>query len=91
MASKRNQYKASRAKTEREIMLREHEKQVSRLKRWCEKHDVPLKTFDEADAEDICVYSKSDYELEDERHMIFEDNDSYFLTPKDYEMYRSYC
>lgn len=89
MASKTNLYKASRAKTEHERMLREHEKQVNRLKRWCEKHNVPLKNFDEADAEDICVVSRSDYELEDERYIILEDNDSYFLTPEDYEKYKN--
>lgn len=90
MTGRKSIYKAGRAQTERERALREHGKAVNRLKRWCEKHHVTLKDFSEADAEDICVVSRNDYELEDERYIILFDNDSYFLNQKDYEKWKNH-
>lgn len=88
MTSRKSIYKAGRAQTEHERALRAHGKAMNKLKRWCEKYHVTLKTFDEADAEDVCAVSRSDYEIGDERYIILFDNDSYFLTPKDYEKWK---
>lgn len=85
MTSRRNKYKKARVQTERERELREYGIAFKKLKRWAEKNNVTLKNFDEADAEDICVLSRDDYEIGDERYIMLQDNESYFLNKRDYE------
>ena len=68
-----------------ERMLRQHRSEVRKLKKWCNEAGVKVLTYSEASDEDICALSKEEYDLGDERKLIAEDNESYFLTPDAYE------
>lgn len=71
--------------SERELITRRFHKDVRSFKEWCDKHGVPYSTFDTAEEEDICVLSRNEYHLHEERKSILEDEEDYFLNPAAYE------
>ena len=74
-----------RAYNEKELEHRRHLSNVRHLKKWCEEHNLECRTWEDAQLTDICVVSTSDYDLYEERSTCVQDNDSYFLSPVDYE------
>lgn len=74
-----------KAYSEQEFITRRFHKDVRQFKEWCDKHGVPYSTFDTAEEEDICVLSKNEYHLHEERRSILEDEEDYFLNPAAYE------
>ena len=73
---------------EREIRI--HHNQVRKLKQWCLENNVELKKFYEASPQDICVLSLSDYDLLDCKNNIEVDNDSYFISDENLEVWKNY-
>lgn len=71
--------------SEKELIIRRFHKDVRQFKAWCDKHGVPYSTFDTAEQEDVCVLSKNEYHLHEERKSIIEDDEDYFLNPAAYE------
>lgn len=68
-----------------ERVLRQYHADVRRTKKQCDKMGVKLLTYSEAKSQDVCILSRNEYDLMDIRKNIFKDNESYFLTPEDYE------
>jgi hypothetical protein len=66
-------------------LARAHARSIRTAQNWCAEHNYTLKTFSEADPYDICIVSKSEYDLHEFRKDIAEDNDSRFLEPNGYE------
>lgn len=77
--------KASKPMKLSERMKRQYSSDVRKFKKWCNDNNISYRTFNQADSYDICVLSKSEYEIRDERSQITQDNESYFLNPYDYE------
>jgi hypothetical protein len=82
---KRAVRRSRRVYSERELELRKHHSNVRFLKKWCEQHDLECRDWDHASFTDICVVSLSDYDVHEERTTCVEDNESWFLSPGDYE------
>lgn len=87
MAARHSKITRDRRKvySERELITRRFHKDVRCFKEWCDKHGVPYSTFDTAEEEDICVLSRNEYHLHEERKSILEDEEDYFLNPAAYE------
>lgn len=66
-------------------LARAHKRRCIVLGGWCNEHGFVSKTYEEADPYDICVISRSDYDLQEFRKDIASDNDSRFLDPTAYE------
>lgn len=62
-----------------------YNREVRNFIKWCEEHDIKYHRYGEALFDDICVLSRSEFDIHDSKQIIFEDNESYFLSPKDYE------
>ena len=77
--------RSKRIPSVRETETRRHHSNVRFLKRWCEQHNTACKSWNDAEPDDMCVVSRSDYDLNESRSNCLEDNESYFLTLKDYE------
>ena len=67
--------------------IRQYHSDVRKVKTWCENHGILLKSWDNASSTDVCILSKSEYDVHDYRKVLDEDNESYFLSPLDYENY----
>lgn len=78
---------ARKAISQAEREVRQHHSDVRHLKKWCERSNTFPKTWDQAELSDVCVLSRSEYDLREERISVIEDNESYFLSHEDYEMW----
>ena len=58
---------------------------VRKIKDWCKENEATLRSYSEADLYNVCIASKSEYDLYEFRKDIAEDNESYFLDAEDYE------
>lgn len=87
MAARHSPIRRSRRNTysEETLLNRRYYSDSRRFKKWCEEHGMTPRHYDIAEADDICVLSKSDFHLNDTRSSIVENNGDYFLTPEDYE------
>lgn len=82
--------KTSRAKKmmgTREYAKRTFGIQVRKAKLWCEKNGFELKSHSNAQDYDICILSRSEYDLEAYRKDV-EEQESYFLTEDAYERWK---
>lgn len=75
----------TRIQSQSELEARRYHKEVRDFKEWCKEHNIYYLTYEEASDKDICVLSTLEYELHDTKSLISDENESYFLTPKDYE------
>ena len=79
--------RSKRVQSMKETETRKHHSNVRFLKRWCEEHNTICKNWNDAKSDDICVVSRSDYDLHEYRSNCVEDNESYFLKQEDYEQW----
>lgn len=64
---------------------RAYNRAVRKYQEWCEEHHLSLKTWSEADSYDICVISKSEYDVGEYRKKVVADNQSYFMEEDSYD------
>lgn len=70
------------------LLKRRFHKDVRDLKERCEINNMILLTYEETDVGYyICVLSSHDYEIGSQWTDCSEDNENYFLSPEDYELY----
>ena len=70
-----------------EKIKRAYNAKIRKIIRWCEENEHILLNYDDANMDDICILSKSEYDLHECKRNIAEDNESYFLTQDSYEEY----
>lgn len=71
--------------SEKELCTRRYHGDVRHLKKWCEEHGMILKHYDVAEPEDVCVLSRNEYHLHEQRSAVCENEEDYFLSIEDYE------
>lgn len=76
---------SKRVQSQEEREKRDYHREVRYLKKWCNERGLIYKRWAEAQHEDICVLSRSEYDLGDFKQNCVEDNESYFLSPQGYE------
>lgn len=69
----------------RELDQRRFNKQVKRVKKFCEDQDITLHTWDEADGDELCVISTDEYYVGSRRDYLKEDASCYFVAEEFYE------
>ena len=77
--------KTTKRQTCREMMIRHHHRNVRNLQDWCLENDAEAIPYKDAEEYDICVCSKSEYELHEYRKNCSPENESWFLNQEDYE------
>lgn len=75
----------TRVQSQAEREKRQHHSEVRKLKQWCYQNGIICKSYKEAENDDICVLSRSEYDLHEAKAYLVEDNESYFLSPTSYE------
>lgn len=64
--------------------LRRYHRDVKKLKKLCEEHEIVLKSYDEALNDDICVLSKNDYEIGACKEYLDDSNEPYFVHEQEF-------
>ncbi len=80
--------KRRKSYSEDELELRRYHSDVRKFKNWCYENGIEPKTFNTADGYDICILSRNEYCIGDSRISMTEDNESYYLSPQDYEKWK---
>ena len=70
-----------------EMLLRRYHAEVRQVMKWCEEHETELHKFDDADENQVCILSMSEYDIGSEKREISEDNESYFVNEEYYLLY----
>lgn len=71
-----------------ELTKRRFHAEVRKLKAVCEQEGWELSHYDLSRPDWVCVLSESDYELESDMYECSENNENYFLSPKEYNQYK---
>ena len=72
-----------------EKIKRDYHRECRVFNEVCRDLHITKRNFEEALDTDICVLSTNEYEIFDTRDTIEKDNESWFLSPEDYEIYKN--
>ena len=72
-----------------EKIKRDYHRECRVFNEVCRDLHITKRNFEEALDTDICVLSTNEYEISDTRDTIEKDNESWFLSPEDYEIYKN--
>lgn len=65
--------------SESELELRRFHSDVRKLKKVCREHNITLLEFDEAINDDVCILSRSEYEIGSAKEYLSNSLESYFV------------
>lgn len=73
-----------------ELLLRRYHDDVRRTRRLCAKMQITLYEYDDAPEDAICILSRNDTELGNERRYCIDNSEPYFLSNEGYRRYSGY-